>query len=172
MKLHLGCGNKKLSGYKSVDIRPEVKPDVVADVRDLHMFDNNSVDEVYFCHGLEHIPEDEVHEALEEWQRILKPGSWLYLAVPDFEMLVGMYCNGEWTLAPPITSALMGGQDYDHNFHYSLWDEHKLRMALESAGFHHISRYHAHKYLPDGFMDWSARKVGGLCLSLNMRALA
>lgn len=172
MKLHLGCGRLKLPGYKSVDIRPETGADIIADVRNLHMIDDDSVDEIYFCHGMEHVPEPEVQSTLEEWSRILVRGGWLYLSVPDFEVLAGLYFEGGWQLAPPISSAIMGGQDYEYNYHYSVWDEEKLSYALESAGYHRIARYDAWGYLPNDFVDWSVREVRGQCLSLNIRAMA
>lgn len=172
MKLHLGCDRLKIPGFKSVDIRPVVHPDIVADVRNLHMIDDDSVDEMYFCHGLEHIPEPQVHHTLMEWHRVLVHGGWLYLSVPDFRVLADLYLNWGWKLAPPVSSAIMGGQDYQYNYHYSVWDMDKLSAALDDAGFFRISQYRAVDYLPEGFIDWSVRKVRGQCLSLNVRALA
>lgn len=171
MKLHLGCGDLIIPGFKGVDVRTDSCADVIADVRNLHMIGDNIVDEIYYCHGLEHIPENEVYDTLLEWMRVLKPGSWLYLAVPDFAILAYLYINDGWELAPPLSSSIMGGQDYEHNFHYSIWDYDKLVHVLDGAGYHHIGTYDAHRYLPSGFVDWSVRKVRGFCISLNVRAM-
>ena len=57
MKLHLGCGEKFLPGYVHVDARKFPHVDYVTDKLDnLNMFADNSVDEIYACHVLEHFP--------------------------------------------------------------------------------------------------------------------
>ena len=57
MKLHIGCGEKFLPGYKHVDARKFPHVDYVTDNLDnLKMFNDESVDEIYACHVLEHFP--------------------------------------------------------------------------------------------------------------------
>ena len=55
MKLNLGCFNKQLPGFVNVDIREDVKPDVVDSAFTLKKFENNSVEVVYASHMLEHL---------------------------------------------------------------------------------------------------------------------
>ncbi len=56
-KLHLGCGEKFLPGYVHVDARKFPHVDYVTDKLDnLNMFADNSVEEIYACHVLEHFP--------------------------------------------------------------------------------------------------------------------
>lgn len=88
MRLHLGCGDKYLEldngvKYKHVDIREGNHIDYIANVNDLSMFQDNSIEEIYACHLLEHIKRSEVLDVLKEWYRVLTPGGggseWLSL---------------------------------------------------------------------------------------------
>lgn len=57
MKLHIGCGERFLPGYKHLDARKMPHIDYVTDkLHKLDMFDDNSIDEIYACHVLEHVP--------------------------------------------------------------------------------------------------------------------
>lgn len=57
MKLHIGCGERFLPGWKHLDARKFPHVDYVTDRLDkLDMFADNSVAEIYACHILEHFP--------------------------------------------------------------------------------------------------------------------
>ena len=171
VKIHLGCGTKRLPGFMHVDARAEVKPDYVADVRDLACFNDDSADLIYFCHGLEHLPFRAVGGALKEWGRVLRPGGELRLAMPDFETAARAYSDG--VSLRPLRYVLMGGQGYEENFHYSTWDLDTLKTALEMAGYTDVARYDARTWLPDSYSDWSIGKIAAIAgydISLNVRA--
>ncbi|MDR0913319.1 MAG: methyltransferase domain-containing protein [Methanobrevibacter sp.] len=87
MKLHLGCGEKYLEGFTHCDIRKYHHVDYVIPVDDLP-FDDESVDEIYACHVLEHFGRHEVLNVLKEWSRVLKTDGFLRIAVPDFDSIV------------------------------------------------------------------------------------
>ena len=74
MKLHLGCGLKKIEGYVNIDIRPDVNPDIIDDIYKLNKIPNNSVDVIYACHVLEHFGRHEYLNVLKRWFEILKEG--------------------------------------------------------------------------------------------------
>jgi SAM-dependent methyltransferase len=63
-----------------VDIDPARKPDVVADVCDMHMFADQSVDVIFMVEVLEHVKTPQL--ALDEMHRVLKPGGRLFLSTP------------------------------------------------------------------------------------------
>ncbi len=50
MKLNLGCGRKKISGYINCDISKEVNPDKIVDLEKKLPFKDNSVDEIVANH--------------------------------------------------------------------------------------------------------------------------
>jgi len=150
-------------------MRAEVEPDHVADVLDLVCFGDDSADLIYFCHGLEHIGFGAVGDALGEWGRVLKPGGELRLAMPDFHAIAKAYWVGGVNLRL-VRYALMGGQGYAENFHYSTWDFDTLRVELEAAGYTGVALYNARAWLPAKYSDWSVGKIAGYDISLNVRA--
>ena len=170
MKLHLACGKKRLPGFTHVDIRPNIGVDVVTDISKMPMFKDDTADVIYLCHGLEHFGVKEVPEVLREWHRILKPGGWLYLAMPDFGAIASEYVFGMLPLKM-IRAALMGGQEYPENIHYSTWDQTLLYEVLYEAGFTEAQRYDAWKFTPKGYYDYSKFVLSGTRLSLNVRAM-
>lgn len=86
LKLNLGCGDKRLSGYVNVDVAPSrrgVRPDVICDLRRLEHFADNSADEVLAVHVIEHFWRWEVEDVLREWLRVLKPGGEMVIECPN-----------------------------------------------------------------------------------------
>lgn len=67
----------------TLDIAPEVTPDIVAPMYD--MGEIGKYDVVWCCHALEHIYPHEVQAALSEFLRVLVPGGHAVILVPDLE---------------------------------------------------------------------------------------
>lgn len=81
VKLNLGCGTKKLEGYINIDKAASVHPDKVIDLELGHLpFKDNSVDEIYAEHTLEHIKN--FHELVQEMLRVSKVGTIWNFDVP------------------------------------------------------------------------------------------
>lgn len=80
-KLNLGCGPDHMDGWVNYDSAEEENPDVLGDVRELSMYADGSIDEIFASHILEHI--DVRVPVLEEWARVLRPGGRITIAVPD-----------------------------------------------------------------------------------------
>lgn len=172
IKLHLGCGEKILSDYINVDIRSNLKCDVVDDVKTLSKFENNVISEIYASHVLEHFNRQEYMLVLDRWYEVLSDGGVLKISVPDLEKVMLMYNNG--TKLKSLWGLLYGGQTYEKNFHYVGFDFETLKEDLEKIGFTDIKLWdwrntsHAHVddfsqcYLPH--MD----KDNGTLMSLNI----
>ena len=121
MKLHLGCGDKYLPGYKHMDVRAIGEHiDYVGNVNDLSMFADNSIEEIYACHVLEHFGRWEVDNVLKEWYRVIGEGGQLRIAVPNFEAVVEEYMQNRDL--SKVYGLLYGGQNYEYNFHYGTFD--------------------------------------------------
>ena len=71
MKLHIG-GETKKEGWKVLNIQPGLFVDYIGDIRDLSQFDENSIEEIYASHVLEHIEQNQTLEALKGIFRVLK----------------------------------------------------------------------------------------------------
>ena len=83
MKLNLGCGLNKTEGFVNCDSDEVVKPDKLFDFTERFPFDDNSVDEVYTSHTLEHIPQELlVNKTLPEIWRVCKNEAKIKIIVP------------------------------------------------------------------------------------------
>lgn len=158
--LHVGCGHyhpDKLPQREfpaaewneiRLDIDPNVQPNVVASITDMRVIPEDSFDALYSSHNLEHLYAHEIHVALEEFLRVLKPGGQLMILVPDIQSVA------EWVAADridemaymsplgPITphdmmfgfgAAIAGGNHF--MAHRSAFTANKLRRRLLDAGF-------------------------------------
>ena len=83
MKLNIGAGNKKVEGFKSIDIRKETEPDYVVDLEKdncLHEISDNSVDEIIMSHIFEHIKN--VQGLMKEIYRVCENGAKVVVISP------------------------------------------------------------------------------------------
>jgi tetratricopeptide (TPR) repeat protein len=94
--LHVGCGAYSRAKLPPVfqdpawreirlDIDPDVGPDIVASITDMAAIADGSVDAVYSSHNIEHLYPHEVPAALREMRRVLKPGGFLFVTLPDLQ---------------------------------------------------------------------------------------
>tara|TARA_B100000674_G_scaffold499410_1_gene545140 strand:+ start:6342 stop:6869 length:528 start_codon:yes stop_codon:yes gene_type:complete len=169
LKLHLGCGEKHIDGFVNIDSRDGPNVDLVCDINHLH-YHPSSVDTIYMCHSLEHIPMLEVVSTLKRLNSLLVPDGRLYISVPDFEVLASLYLSRRVTLSS-IVRAIHGGQEYPGNTHYMSYDHSILSSTLLSCGFSSVINYSPQEFLPIGFTDTSTYKIGGKFISLNMCAI-
>lgn len=173
MKLHLGCGKRYLEGWKHVDLLELPHIDYITSIDNLNMIDNDSVDEIYACHVLEHVGRWEVNKVLKEWNRVLKIGGILRIAVPNFEAVVEEYLKNKDL--DKLLGFLYGGQDYKYNYHNIVFDLKKLKNHLENNGFIDIELYDWKEFLPEGYDDYSRSyiphmDIQGHLMSLNIIA--
>lgn len=81
MKLNIGCGSDIREDYINIDRAKNPGVDVVFDLEELpYPFEDNSVDEIYASHILEHF-QDPI-AIIHELHRILKVGGQLRIKVP------------------------------------------------------------------------------------------
>lgn len=99
--IDIGCGTDPLHVLIGTVRRWDVGD---GDAQKMAGIADASYDCVYSSHCLEHI--DNFNEALENWCRITKPGGYLYIVVPDFDL----YELGVWP----------SQRNYDHKHTFSL----------------------------------------------------
>jgi len=89
-KLHLGCGSKLFPGWINIDMNP--KGDFTLDLREGLPFTDNSVERIYTEHSLEHFYRE--HDGpflLRECLRVIEPGGWIRITVPDAQIFLDFY---------------------------------------------------------------------------------
>ena len=91
MRLHLGCGTKKLEGWINIDSVPECKPDLVHDITTPLPYDDQSAEELLAEDLLEHFDKYVRYLVFYEWTRVLKVGGKIILQVPDFKTILLRY---------------------------------------------------------------------------------
>jgi SAM-dependent methyltransferase len=85
LKLDFGCGPNKKEGFLGVDILDFPGVDKVVDLRSSPWpFEDNSVEEAYTSHFVEHLTADERVTFVNELYRILKPGASCQIIVPHW----------------------------------------------------------------------------------------
>lgn len=139
-KLHLGSGGRRIEGYLNTDLVDLPGVDVSGvDVTELVGFETCSQDAIYASHVLEHVPRARTFKTLLEWNRVLKPGGVLRIAVPDWEATVARYQQeGDYE---NLLNWIYGGAENDNNVHYRQFTYAGLKTLLVEAGFKRVSRY-------------------------------
>jgi SAM-dependent methyltransferase len=85
-----------------LDLDPATEPDIVASITDLSCILSDSVDCIWSSHNLEHLYIHQVNLALREFRRVLKPSGFVYLKVPDMQLIAEL-----------VVSSGLGGVAYD-----------------------------------------------------------
>mgnify|MGYP000938639507 CR=1 FL=1 len=145
MRLNLGCGQVVEYGYVNCDIRPGPGVDVVCSIVDLSKhFNESSADEIKLRHVLEHVPPDDARTALREFHKVLRPGGFVRIIVPDLvfhaRQLLGQVKSSAEDQRRHVWASLYGWRRTDlggdaHDAHHWGYDEQELRTFLEAAGF-------------------------------------
>lgn len=154
--LHAGCGLEplpvSLGEYEEVrlDIDPATKPDIVASILDLG--DIGPFDMVFSSHTLEHVYPHEVPVVLREFRRVLSPGGYAIIFVPDLEDLsLSQEVLFESPQGPITALDLFYGwgaaiETNPHMAHHTGFTSQTLESALREAGFPHVFTKRLHAY--------------------------
>ena len=64
MKLHIG-GKEKKEGWRILNIQKNDDVDYVGDISDLSQFEDNSIEEIYASHVVEHVSQKDISKTLK-----------------------------------------------------------------------------------------------------------
>jgi ubiquinone/menaquinone biosynthesis C-methylase UbiE len=148
LRVELGSGGYPSPGYLHIDIK-RASPELhyVAPVWDLP-FRDGSVDELLAIHVLEHVPPGRLVATLREWRRVLRPGGFATIHVPDGRALARAFLERPAPERWAIGSAIVGSDggpetrspselDQPNNIadHQVVFDSDLLDDALRQGGF-------------------------------------
>lgn len=161
--LHVGCGIADPSKLPAaffpagewqelrLDIDPGVAPDIIASITDMTVVPTGSVGAIWSAHNLEHLAAHEVPLALGEFHRVLAPGGFALVTMPDMQQVAALVAEGK--LEDPAYISAMGpiaalDMLYGHgasiasgNFfmgHRTGFVATTLAKHLENAGFQNV----------------------------------
>jgi predicted SAM-dependent methyltransferase len=180
MKIHLGCWHRNFPDFINVDLCDMPHIHYNSSIDSLPFFSDNSAELIYCSHALEYFDRDDAKNVLREWQRVLKPGGILRIAVPDFDALLKVYY--ETNDLNKILGPLFGKMQIPTNrgtqslYHKTVYNFESLQSLLTDIGFvkpelwdwrnteHSTFDDHSQAYFPH--MD----KENGVLISLNLQA--
>lgn len=131
IKLNIGAGGSNLPGFIPIDAK------LGHDATKLDYADN-SVDEVYASHVLEHIHHSKHIQTMKEWVRVLKPGGRIRIAVPNFDIVFGRYVDGD--MNPDLLNSWLYGTHDDENDRHKIatFNPDRLAMLFRRCGIDNV----------------------------------
>ena len=167
MKLHVG-GKEIKEDWKILNIQKNDGVDFVGDITDLSQFEDESIDEIYASHVVEHIDQKNIKKTLKGINRVLKNDGKFYISVPDLDILCRIFIEKKAPLKVKfhVMRMMFGGQIDEFDYHYFGWNYEFLNSYLIEAGFKNNERVKTF----DIFNDTSSFAPYGPLISLNVIA--
>lgn len=145
VRLNLGCGDWLLNDFINCDLY-NLKADKQFDARKLP-FDDESVDEIYACHLIEHFNFHEAFDVLKEWKRALKPGGLLRIETPDMLKSCKAFVEADEQGRISLYSHFFSEPWIDGQLHKFLYTWQQMKWALDLIGFKDIIQVPALRYI-------------------------
>ena len=167
MKLHIG-GEEKKEGWKILNIQQKPDVDFIGDITDLGQFEDNSIEEIYASHVVEHVAQKDVEKMFKGIHRVLKDNGKFYVSVPDMDLLCKIFIDPKapYNVKFYVMRVMFGGQIDEYDFHYFGWNIEFMKNFLTKAGFKKIERVKSFSL----FKDTSDLAPFGPPISLNIIA--
>ncbi len=136
VRLNLGAGHHPIDGFVNVDARELPGIDVVADVAALP-FRPGSIQAIHSAHLLEHFPQERLRRRLlPHFRDLLVPGGEFSAVVPDAEAMLRAHAQDEQAFSfDRLRLVTFGEQEYDGDYHHTMFTPSSLTALLEEAGF-------------------------------------
>ena len=145
-RLNFGCGGHTLRTWFNTDQKHHRGVDVSSDLLSGLPFRDDTFEYVVSIHSLPEITWYDIVPGLQELRRVLRPGGWIRIALPDVDRGIAAYLAGDrdYFLVPDEDAKSLGGKFAVQMTWYSYtrllftWDF--TAELLEKAGFQGIVR--------------------------------
>lgn len=145
MKLDLCTGgDRPEGGYICIDRNPLTKPDLVLDItKDKLPYEDESVEEVRFMHGPEHIERHYWDFVFMEIRRVLIPGGRLVVGYPEWTICATNYMKAievdDKAKKDYWLQSLYGRRWWTGDEHVTAVNAPELQWILESCGYYRVN---------------------------------
>jgi predicted SAM-dependent methyltransferase len=160
-----------MEGWEVLDANPGPCVDHVGNADNLSIFADDSFEQLYASHVLEHFDyQGKLLETLTEWRRVLAPHGTLSVSVPDLDVLSRLFLDRALLSREErflVMRMIFGGHIDRYDYHLVGLNEEFLTGYLQTAGFIGIRR------IPEFglFNDTSGLLLKNIPISLNMVAM-
>jgi len=141
LRLHLGCGEVYLPSFINADINLLRKIDLWLDLRRPLPLPEGVIEGIYTLETLEHLYPDDLDRVLRECLRVLEPGGFIRIEVPNLRKAAEAYLAGRAQWFPDWPRAYRSPGGRLSNFllcdgqHRNAFDFPMLEELLQKAGF-------------------------------------
>ncbi len=125
--LNIGCGNTYHPAWVNIDVEPVSREIIRHDAGTPLPFKDSCFDACYCSHVLEHFSFDEAVLLLNEIHRVLKPGGFIRVAVPDLEGIVRTYLSN-------LEQALSRTEEAEHSYDWTVLELLDQMVRKNSGG--------------------------------------
>jgi predicted SAM-dependent methyltransferase len=133
-KVNIGCGHIQPDGYINIDAREIPGVDIISSASKLPI-DDDFLNEIYCSHLIEHFTELEfTRVVLPHWFNKIARQGILHITVPDAKSMMVAYIDGEMSF-DDLRKVTYGAQDYEGDFHYTMFTVESLSELLVQSGF-------------------------------------
>jgi hypothetical protein len=166
LRFDLG-GIKKGGEWRTVNIHEDA--DIVADFTGLDAFcEDNSVDEFYLSHALEHVPSPKYATFLRDMLRKLKPGGVVRVVQSDIHATLRLLAAGALSFRAARTIIFPPADRLRQNpfhQHFNMWGPSELAEDFRRCGYQPVQSFQAgswHMDMSDELVPEALEKVRGI----------
>ena len=143
MNLEFGGGEKGKLGFTQVDIRKINDDTIVCNAWQIKKYiKNNSINNIYSRHFIEHLTTSQMQKTLNAWYEICKKGANITIICPNTDAHISQWLNWEKLSAGEKRHCRAGFWGWQREADKSSWDIHKsgynyniLKELLEQHKF-------------------------------------
>lgn len=136
--LNWGCGKSQLKECINIDSHPTINPDFIESIIEPWDWEDNTINEVWLHHIIEHVSKDLHNHILLEANRVLKIGGKIFIAYPDFIKCAQNYIDNKDGKRDFWENTVFGLQRYAGDFHVCAVTDRYIKSKLLDAGFDNL----------------------------------